>query len=218
MDDQTIIALSTPWGRSGLAVVRMSGPGCLEVLQEELGQKKPESHRVVYGRFTDTRAGEEIDILNFVYMAAPATSTGEDVLEMYPHGNPFLVSRIIDTVLRRDGVRMAGPGEFTRRALENGKLDLLQAEAVGQLIHAGSTEALRNARKILKGSLSRPLRDLKKQLDGMSVQLELDVDFTEEEEPVRPWRAAPAIPVVVPTPTTLAERAAPPSRPPPPPP
>jgi tRNA modification GTPase len=181
MHDQTIIAPSTPFGYSGLAIIRLSGPKCREIVRSELGREKEESHRLQYGRFTDLRTGEVIDSLNFVYMAAPSTSTGEDVLEMYPHGNPLLVSRIIEVILRHPDVRMAGPGEFTRRGLENGKMDLLQAEAVGQLIHAGSTEALRNAGKILNGSLSRPLRELKKQLDDMSVRLELDVDFAEEE-------------------------------------
>jgi tRNA modification GTPase len=126
-------------------------------------------------------AGEVLDRLNYVFFPAPASATGEDVLEIYPHGNPLLVAKILAALCAMPGVRPAAPGEFTRRAFENGKIDLLQAEAVGQLIHAETVAALRNARRVSEGALSGPLRALRDALVDLSVRLELDVDFAEEE-------------------------------------
>jgi tRNA modification GTPase len=125
--------------------------------------------------------GEILDRLNFVFFAGPASATGEDVLEIYPHGNPLLIGRILAVLGEVPGVRPAGPGEFTRRAFEHGKIDLLQAEAVGQLIHAETLDALRNARRVSEGALSGPLKALREGLVDLSVRLELDVDFSEEE-------------------------------------
>ena len=103
------------------------------------------------------------------------------MLELYPHGNMLLVDRLLKALLDHPGVRLAGPGEFTRRGFESGKIDLLQAEAVGQLIHAQTVEALRNAQRIASGALSAPLKALRNALVDLSVRLELDVDFSEEE-------------------------------------
>jgi tRNA modification GTPase len=125
--------------------------------------------------------GEVLDRLNYVFFPGPASATGEDVLELTPHGNPLLIDRILQVLLELPGVRLAAPGEFTRRAFENGKIDLLQAEAVGQFIHAETVQALRNARRVAEGALSAPLRALRDGLVDLSVRLELDVDFSEEE-------------------------------------
>jgi tRNA U34 5-carboxymethylaminomethyl modifying GTPase MnmE/TrmE len=181
MDNPTIIALSTPPGRSGLAVIRLSGPLCREVLREALRCGEPPDRVMLHGAFRDPASGEVLDRLNFVYFRAPKSYTGEDMLELYAHGNPFLVSRIMAVALRWEGLRAAGPGEFTRRRLEHGKLDLVQAEAVHQLVCASSTQALDNANRLLQGSLSRPLESLRNRLESLSARLELDVDFAEEE-------------------------------------
>jgi tRNA modification GTPase len=125
--------------------------------------------------------GEILDRVNYVFLPGPGTATGEDLLEIYPHGNPLLVDRILEALLALPGIRLAGPGEFTRRALENGKIDLLQAEAVGELIHAETLDALRNAQRIASGELAAPLRALRDALVDLSVRMELDVDFAEEE-------------------------------------
>jgi tRNA modification GTPase len=171
--------------------------------------------------FRHPATGEILDRLNFVFMPGPGSPTGEDVLEIYPHGNMLLVERILEAVLALEPgetgthrlapgaplgalpnskphplpeaargssppgtggpVRLAGPGEFTRRALENGRIDLLQAEAVGELIHAQTLEALRNAQRLVAGELAAPLKTLRDDLLDLSVRLELDVDFAEEE-------------------------------------
>ncbi len=176
----TIVALSTPLGTSGLAVLRLSGPACRSVAEAHLGRKDPEPRHVYYGAFR-APAGEILDRLNYVFFPGPASSTGEDVLELTLHGNMLIADRVLKALLDHRGVRLAGPGEFTRRSFENGKIDLLQAEAVGQLIHAQTLEALRNAQRIVAGDLSAPLKALRDALVDLSVRLELDVDFSEEE-------------------------------------
>lgn len=189
---ETIVALSTPPGTSGLAVLRLSGPACRSVAEAHLGRRYPDPRHVYYGAFRAASPGkpasghsapdgEILDRLNFVFFPGPASSTGEDVLELYPHGNMLLVDRLLKSLLDHAGVRLAGPGEFTRRSFESGKIDLLQAEAVGQMIHAQTMEALRNAQRIAAGALSAPLKALRDALVDLSVRLELDVDFSEEE-------------------------------------
>jgi tRNA modification GTPase len=188
---KTIVALSTPPGTSGLAVLRLSGPACRAVAGACLGRPHPEPRHVYYGAFRASAAepaerssggaAEILDRLNYVFFPGPASATGEDVLELYPHGNPLLIERILRALLAQPGMRLAGPGEFTRRGFEHGKIDLLQAEAVGQLIHAETVQALRNARRMAEGGLGPPLKALRDALVDLSVRLELDVDFSEEE-------------------------------------
>lgn len=189
----TIVASSTPPGTSGLAVLRLSGPDCRAVALACLGRRDPVPRHVYHGIFrapspasgpggpSPAVEAEALDRLNYVFFPAPASATGEDVLEIYPHGNPLLIGKILAALCGLPGVRPAAPGEFTRRAFENGKIDLLQAEAVGQLIHAETLEALRNARRVVEGALSAPLKSLRESLMDLSVRLELDVDFAEEE-------------------------------------
>ena len=184
MTGDTIVALSSPPGTSGLAVVRLSGPACRSIIADHLGHPPCEARHVYYGAFrseADTSEAQILDRLNFVLFPGPASSTGEDVLELYPHGNMLIVDALFKTLLAHEGVRLAEPGEFTRRGFENGKIDLLQAEAVGELIHAQTAEALKNAQRIVGGALSEPLKALRDQLLDLSARLELDVDFSEEE-------------------------------------
>ena len=151
------------------------------MLAGRLGRASCIPRRMHHGPFRDPDSGEVLDQLNFVFMPGPASVTGEDVLEIHPHGNMLLVGRILRSLLAEPGLRPAEAGEFTRRAFEHGKVDLLQAEAVGQLIHAQTLRALRNAQRTVSGGLSGPLRDLRDALVSLSVRLELDVDFSEEE-------------------------------------
>lgn len=189
----TIVALSTPPGTSGLAVVRLSGPACAEAARLCLG-RVDWTPRVLHaatfrepvpahaeGATEGTPGSEPLDRLAFHMLPGPASPTGEDVLEIFPHGNPLLIETILRALLRVPGTRMAEPGEFTRRAFEHGRLDLVQAEAVGALIHAQSKAALRNARRVLDGELSGRLRGLRDRLLDLSARLELDADFAEEE-------------------------------------
>jgi len=177
----SIAALSSPPGNSGLAVIRLSGPACSHAVQLCL-ENTPWKPRVLHKtNFHNPENGEILDTLAFHFLPGPASPTGEDMLEIFPHGNPLLVEFILDALLLVPNVRLAEPGEFTRRALENGKIDLLQAEAVGELIHAETRAALRNAGRILQGELSEKLGKLRNMLIDLSARLELDVDFAEEE-------------------------------------
>jgi tRNA modification GTPase TrmE len=175
----TIAALSTPPGVSGLAVLRLSGPACGEAVRLCLGGRKWKPRMLHAAPFEAD--GEILDHLTFHVLPGPHSPTGEDVLEIFPHGNPLLLETLLRALLRVPGVRPAEPGEFTRRALENGRIDLIQAEAVGELIHAQTRAALANARRLLAGELSGRLRALRDGLLDLSARLELDVDFAEEE-------------------------------------
>ena len=185
----TIAALSTPPGVSGLAVLRLSGPACREAARVCLGRaqggtpgEKTWLPRVLHAAsFRDPATGAILDDLAFHLLPGPHSPTGEDVLEIFPHGNPLLVETLLRVLTRLPGVRPAEPGEFTRRAFENGRIDLIQAEAVGELIHAQTRAALSNARRLVTGELSARLRALRDQLLDLSARLELDVDFAEEE-------------------------------------
>ncbi len=192
----TIVALSTPPGTSGLAILRLSGPACRDIILRHLFQKSTEHspqntskdfpenpfpipRHVYYGAFR--KAGSIIDRMNFVFFEGPKSSTGEDILELYPHGNMLIVDALLNSLLEHPQIRLAEAGEFTRRSFENGKIDLLQAEAIGELIHAQTSDAMQNAQKILGGALSLPLKSLREDLLDLSARLELDVDFSEEE-------------------------------------
>ncbi len=180
MNGDTIAATATPPGISGLAVIRLSGPACAEAARVCLGRAhwKPRVLHTAAFRGSD---GEILDRLTFHFLPGPGSLTGEDVLEIFPHGNPLLVESILRALLRLPGLRPAEPGEFTRRAFENGKIDLVQAEAVGELTHAQNRAALRNAQRLLDGELSAKFRSLRDALLDLSARLELDADFSEEE-------------------------------------
>ncbi len=177
----TIAASSTPPGISGLAVVRVSGPACADVVRQCLNRMEWKPRFLHSAAFCDPTSGETLDQLTFHFLPEAHSPTGEDALEIFPHGNPLLVESILRGLLQVPGVRLAEPGEFTRRAFEAGKIDLVQAEAVGEIIHAQTRAGLRNAQRLLRGELSEKLRSLRNSLIDLSARLELDVDFAEEE-------------------------------------
>jgi tRNA modification GTPase len=179
--NETIAALSTPPGVAGLAVVRLSGPACRAVAAQCLGDDSPKPRLMRYGRMRHPASGETLDRLGYVFYAGPKSPTGEDVLELFTHGNPLLVDNVLQALIAVNGVRLARAGEFTLRACENGKLDLVQAEGLLALVHAQSQAALRHAGRVLDGMLSQRLRSLRQKLVDLLVRLELDVDFVEEE-------------------------------------
>ena len=176
----TIVALATASGYSALAVIRVSGEQVIDVFGQEVKIKSPASRHVYYGHFYNQK-NEIIDSLNFVFFPSPNSATGQDTLELYPHGNPLIIQQIIEVLLHKRHFRMAKPGEFTQRALENNKMDLLQAEALNEFIHGTNAIYLKNAQKILQGGLNTPIQALNSQINEMFVQLELDIDFVEEE-------------------------------------
>lgn len=178
---KTIVAPSTPPGISALAAVRVSGPDALRVCAQVLGKPALPPREMTLVQARDPANQEIIDQFLAAYFPAPRSYTGEDTLELFPHGNPLLVRRLIQAIRAVPGVRLAEPGEFTRRAFLNGKLDLVQAEAVGDLLHATAENALHNARQLLDGKLSLQIRALAQLVKDLSVRLELEVDFSEEE-------------------------------------
>lgn len=187
----TIVALATPRGESAVALIRLSGGDCAMLSATLFGRKSaPVARRATLGLYRNG-AGEVIDQCLFTYFEAGASYTGEASLEIIPHGNPLVVRMILADLVAR-GCRQADPGEFTRRAFLNDKLDLTEAEAVADLIHARSERALSVARKQLAGDLGRRVSDWSDQLLQVVAELEAYIDFPEEDLPLEDDAAPPA--------------------------
>ncbi len=175
-----IAAVATAPGVGALAVIRMSGPGCGEVLRACSARQKPlEPRRATLLRILDAR-GQTLDEVVATWFAAPASFTGEDVIELSCHGGMLVTRRVLERLLAC-GARPAEPGEFTRRAFENGRLDLTQAEAVMDVISAGSDLALRAAHNQLHGAISRDVSTAADRLIGIAAHLTAHIDFPEED-------------------------------------
>ncbi len=184
MDSQTIVAPMTPAGVSAVAALRVSGTRVRDVVSSLFGEraaKSLEPRRASLGTARDSKSGKLIDSLLYLFFEGPNSYTGEDVLELYPHGNPLIVRELLQAIRGLDGVRLAEPGEFTRRAFLNGKMDLTQAESVADVIHSANRAELENAHRLLGGALSKKVATLAEQVKDISARLELDVDFAEEE-------------------------------------
>jgi tRNA modification GTPase len=178
----TIAAISTPIGEGALAVIRLSGAAALSVLysvfRSSASFENFEPRRVYFGQIHDGTA--KIDEVLVTFFRGPASYTGEDVLEISCHGGVLVTRRILDLVLSA-GARIANPGEFTQRAFLNGKMDLTQAEAVMDLIHAQTELALRAANEQLAGHLGREVSDIRELLLTVLAHLEAYIDFPDEE-------------------------------------
>jgi len=174
----TIAAIATPPGRGGIGVVRISGSLAADVAGVVLGMP-PAPRHATYAEFRDAR-GEVIDRGIALYFPAPHSYTGEDVLELHGHGGPAVLQMLLGACLDA-GARLAEPGEFTRRAFLEGKLDLAQAEAVADLIDAASSEAARSAMRSLCGEFSDAIETLVEQLTELRALTEAMLDFPEEE-------------------------------------
>ncbi|HEU0300474.1 MAG TPA: tRNA uridine-5-carboxymethylaminomethyl(34) synthesis GTPase MnmE [Longimicrobium sp.] len=182
----TIAAISTPAGRGAVALLRVSGPAALAVLRRvapELGDAAPRVQRLATLRHPDT--GELLDRGLATYFAAPASYTGEDVVELATHGGVLTPQLVLDALLAA-GARAAEPGEFTRRAYLNGKLDLLQAEAVADLIDGRSRALHRAAVHQMERGLSRRVSELRDAVIGTEALIAYSIDFPEEDEPPVP--------------------------------
>lgn len=186
MLDDTIAAIATPLGEGGLAVIRLSGPGALSIADRCFApagknSAKPSAaatHTIQYGRII--RGGSTVDEVLVAVMRAPRTFTRQDVVEITCHGGILPAKTVLDTLLGH-GARLAEPGEFTRRAFLNGRLDLAQAEAVADLIHSRTELALRAANEQLAGKLSRRIHQLREDLLSILAHLEAHIDFPEED-------------------------------------
>jgi tRNA modification GTPase len=174
----TIVALATPPGRGGIGVIRISGPAAPDLSLAILG-RLPDPRLACFGHFLDGR-GDPIDDGLALYFPAPHSFTGENVLELHGHGGPVVQDMLLARALEL-GARMAEPGEFSRRAFLNDKLDLAQAEAIADLIDSGSEQAARAALRSLEGEFSRRVNTLVEALVQCRIYVEAAIDFPEEE-------------------------------------
>ena len=183
----TIVAIATPPGRGALAVVRASGPRAIEIGASLASQWPDEPRRVMHTRVHDA-LGAEIDDAVVVFYRAPASFTGEDSVEITCHGGA-VAPALVAAAFVAQGARPAEPGEFTRRAVLNGKLDLLQAEAVGDIVDANTHAAQRVALAQLDGGLSRRILRLRDGIIELEALAAYDIDFPEEDDgPIPPAR------------------------------
>lgn len=180
----TIVALATPPGRSGIGVIRLSGPRSLEIARFLVKEEgfDPQSHRAVLRSLYDLDTGAVLDRGLLTYFKSPHSFTGEDVIELSCHGSPVLLRSLIDMILRSNA-RLAGPGEFTLRALSNKRLSLNQAEAVRDLINAQTKAAVQQSARQLRGELSAYLQPIKDVLLDIIVPLESSLEFVEDDLP-----------------------------------
>ncbi len=186
----TIVAPATGAGPAPIAIVRLSGPKALDLLKSFCISSASKTtvntfshHRLTLAQFVSPGDSEPLDEVMAVYMPAPHTYTGEDVVEIHCHGSPAIVAQIVETLCRA-GARLAQPGEFTRRAFLNGRLDLAQAEAVCDLVRSATASASRLALRQLSGRLSVRIGDIRRRLVEFSAEVEARLDFP--DEPIAP--------------------------------
>jgi tRNA modification GTPase len=174
----TIVAIATPPGRGAIGIIRLSGPGVSRVAMELLGRLPAPRHAALaIFRAAD---GTALDQGLALYFPAPASYTGEDMLELHGHGGPIVLDGVLRRILQL-GCRSARPGEFSERAYLNGKLDIAQAEAVADLIDASTDAAARAAVRSLQGAFSARVHELLEQLTELRAYIEAAIDFPDEE-------------------------------------
>ncbi len=176
--EDTIVAAATPPGKGGIGVVRLSGPATEEIASRMLGVLPIPRHATI-AEFC-AADGSPVDAGIALYFPAPDSFTGESVLELQGHGGPLVMSLLVDAAVAI-GARRAQPGEFSKRAFLNGKLDLVQAEAVVDLIDSGTAQGARAALRSLVGTFSKAVQDLQEQLTRLRLHVEAAIDFPEEE-------------------------------------
>lgn len=182
-NEDTIVALATPPGIGAISMIRVSGPTSFAAIDKIFKGKKSisdsESHTIHYGKIYDQK-DELIDDVLVSIFRLPNSYTGEDSIEISSHGSPLIVQKII-SLLIDSNVRLAEPGEFTKRAFLNGRIDLAQAEAVADIINSSTEASLRGARNQLDGLLSQKVDQLRQLLINTSSLIELELDFAEED-------------------------------------
>jgi tRNA modification GTPase len=190
MNEPTIAALATPAGTGGISIIKISGPQAVAIasILFRSGPGEPaaaasetgfQSHHLHYGHIVDPANGDPVDEVLLAVMKAPRTYTREDVVEINSHGSPAAVQAILELVLR-NGARLAEPGEFTRRAFLNGRIDLTQAEAVCDLINARSARALEISAAQMKGALAEEILSIRGSCVGLLARIEAELDFPED--------------------------------------
>lgn len=185
-ETETIAAISTAWGEAGISVVRLSGPEAAELAGKALRTSTPLAEApprtMIYGHLVDLE-GKVLDEILAVRFQGPRSYTAEDVAEIHCHGGSLVAQKCLEILLAR-GARLAEPGEFTRRAFINGRLDLPQAEAVLGIIRARSESALEAANRTLKGELSSLVSLFREKILDLSALLEANLDYPEEDLPL----------------------------------
>ncbi|MDO5396810.1 MAG: tRNA uridine-5-carboxymethylaminomethyl(34) synthesis GTPase MnmE [bacterium] len=181
--EETIAAISTPVGSGGIAVIRVSGADAVVIADRVFKGRQPLSgaatHTIHYG-FAVNSSGERIDEVLASIMRAPNSFTREDVVEISTHGGSIASRRVLDALIRA-GARIAEPGEFTKRAFLNGRIDLSQAEAVIDIINAKNTASQRNALSQLGGALSREISDAREALVNLAARMQVIIDYPDED-------------------------------------
>jgi tRNA modification GTPase len=181
VDGETIAAIATPPGTGGIGIVRVSGPDAVRVVARLIGREAGElaDRQLVHAVARDPASGERLDEVLVAVMRAPRSYTGEDVAELHGHGGAVNMGRLLRAALAA-GARAAEPGEFTRRAVARGRMDLVQAEAVLGVIAAASERALRLAQGQLEGRLGARVAELRRAATELLADLEASIDFPEE--------------------------------------
>jgi tRNA modification GTPase len=188
-NNDTIAAVSTPFGKAGIGIIRLSGSKAEAIAKRIFNPVKSaqalESHRLYLGRLIDPSSGQMIDEVLLSFMRAPNTYTREDIIEINSHSGQILLSKILQIILDQ-GARLARPGEFTFRAFSNGRIDLTQAEAVIDLINSGSEQGLLLASRQIKGELRDAVAGLRGKLIDVLARIEAAIDFPEDEPGLLP--------------------------------
>ena len=184
MTQDTICAVISPLGTGAVSALRISGPQALQIVAKHFSKSQKllaaPANSVIHGSFSDPQ-GKLLDEVLLTKFTAPHSYTGEDVVELSCHGNPNIVSHILQTLLL--SCRIANPGEFTLRAYLNGKLDLIQAEAVNDLIHAKSSKSAVSALQQLQGQLTKHLAEILAAIQNARLRVELAIDFSDQDLP-----------------------------------
>ncbi|MCA0984897.1 tRNA uridine-5-carboxymethylaminomethyl(34) synthesis GTPase MnmE [Halobacillus yeomjeoni] len=184
METDTITAISTPMGEGAIAIVRLSGPQAVSIsaaLFQGKDLNEVDSHTMHYGKIIDPETGEMAEEVMVSVMRAPKTFTREDIVEINCHGGLVSVNRVLEIVLA-SGARLAEPGEFTKRAFLNGRIDLSQAEAVMDLIRAKTDRAMNVALKQMDGRLSKLIQELRQKLLETLAHVEVNIDYPEYDD------------------------------------
>lgn len=183
MEGDTITAISTPVGEAAIGIVRLSGPEAIAMTTSIFTKRLAEvdSHTIHYGKVIDPETNEAAEEVMVTIMRAPKTFTREDVVEINCHGGMVAVNRVLEIVMAQ-GARMAEPGEFTKRAFLNGRIDLSQAEAVMDLIRAKTDKAMNVALKQMDGRLSRLIQKLRQELLETVAHVEVNIDYPEYDD------------------------------------
>lgn len=186
--DDTIVAIATPTGRGGIGVVRLSGPEATSIARPMLRLAQVtelQPNRAHFGELIEPGTGERMDEVVVTFFAKPHSYTTDDVVEISCHGSPVVLRHVVKMALR-SGARLAEPGEFTMRAFLNGRIDLTQAEAVGDLIDSQTHYQAQVAARQLEGALSKRLQPIKRRLIDLIAVMEAGVDFADDDVTVIP--------------------------------